>query len=94
MAGTRVTLDTVISAFAEGAAPEGIRQRYPTLDLADVYAVLGYYLQHRTDVDAYLRRRGQEAEDLRREIETRFDPHGLRDRLLARRASAGAPDAL
>jgi len=41
---TRVTLDTVIVAFREGATPETIAQQYPVLALADVYAVIGYYL--------------------------------------------------
>ena len=44
VANTRVTLDTVIAAFREGATPETIAQQYPSLALADVYAVIGYYL--------------------------------------------------
>jgi uncharacterized protein (DUF433 family) len=85
---TRVTLETVIAAFSRGATPEEIVQRFPTLDLADVYAVAAYYLQNRDDVDAYLRQQQTEADALRRKIEARFSPVGLRERLLARRASA------
>ena len=48
--GTRVTLDTVVAAFREGASAEAIARRYPTLGLADVYSVLGYYLRHREEV--------------------------------------------
>ena len=51
---TRVTLDTVIAAFREGATPETIAQQYPSLALADVYAVIGYYLNHSPEVHAYL----------------------------------------
>ena len=91
VAATRVPLDTVVAALDAGATPEEICQRYPTLDLADVYAVLGYYLRHRPEVEAYLRQREQEAAEVRREVEARHDPHGLRDRLLARRATAPAP---
>lgn len=40
---TRVTLDTVVAAFDEGATAEEIVQQYPTLLLADVYSVIGYY---------------------------------------------------
>ena len=40
---TRVTLDTVIAAFADGATAEEIVQQYPSLHLADVYSVIGYY---------------------------------------------------
>ncbi len=41
--GTRVTLDTVVLAFKDGATAEEIVQQYPSLRLADVYAVIGYY---------------------------------------------------
>lgn len=85
VSGTRVTLDTVIEAFAEGATAEEIAQQYPTLDLADVYAVLGYYLRHRDEVEAYLKQRLEAAARVRRENEKRFDPQGVRERLLARR---------
>jgi flavin-binding protein dodecin/uncharacterized protein (DUF433 family) len=86
--GTRVTLDSVVAAFREGETAEGIKQRYPTLNLDDVYLVIGWYLRHRNRVDAYLARREGEAARLREEIEVYFDPAGVRDRLLARR---GAP---
>jgi uncharacterized protein (DUF433 family) len=84
--GTRVSLDTVVAAFNDGATPEEIVKQYPSLQLADVYAVISYYLRRRTDVEAYLRQRQQEAERIRRENESRFDPQGIRDRLLARRS--------
>jgi uncharacterized protein (DUF433 family) len=83
--GTRVTLDTVVAAFREGATAEEITQQYPTLPLADVYSVIGYYLRHQADVDAYLRDRQNRAVEVRRENEARLDPTGIRDRLLARR---------
>ncbi len=47
--GTRVPIDAVVAAFHSGATPEEILQQYPSLDLADIYAVLGYYLRHQTD---------------------------------------------
>jgi len=87
--GTRVLLDTVVSAFREGASPEQIAEQYPDLALPDVYAAIGYYLRKRADVDAYIAGRRQEADRLRVEIEGKLDPRGIRDRLLARRASRG-----
>jgi uncharacterized protein (DUF433 family) len=51
---TRVTLLTLIKAFLEGATPEEIHQEYPSVGLADVYAVIAYYLGHRDEVNAYL----------------------------------------
>jgi uncharacterized protein (DUF433 family) len=83
--GTRVTLDTVVAAFREGATAEEIAQQYPSLALADVYALLGYYLRQQQQVDEYLARREQDSQRVRQENEARFDPHGVRARLLARR---------
>jgi uncharacterized protein (DUF433 family) len=82
---TRVTLDTVVAAFNEGATAEEIVQQYPSLLLADVYSVIGYYLHQRADVDAYIQERQQRAATLRKENETRFSPVGIRERLLARK---------
>jgi uncharacterized protein (DUF433 family) len=82
---TRVTLDTVVAAFREGMTAEGIVEQYPSLRLADVYSVIGYVLSHQGEVDAYLRDRQRLAGEVRRENEARFDPAGVRDRLLARR---------
>ena len=82
---TRVTLDTVVAAFREGATAEEIAQQYPTLRLADVYSVIAYYLRHRTTVDTYLADRSRLGEEVRRKNESRSDPTGIRDRLLARR---------
>jgi len=85
--GTRVTLDTLVAAFTDGATAEEIVQQYPSVSLADVYAVLGYYLRHRAEVDAYLHRRQQQALAVRDQNERRADPGGIRARLLARRAT-------
>jgi len=86
---TRITLDTVISAFSDGATAEEIVQQYPSLSLADVYQVIGYFLRRSSEVEAYLRERKAQAETARKLNESRFDPQGVRDRLLARRASRG-----
>jgi uncharacterized protein (DUF433 family) len=82
---SRVTLDTVVAAFREGMTPEGIVEQYPSLRLGEVYSVIGYVLNHPEEVESYLRRREAVAEAVRRESEARFDPTGIRDRLLARR---------
>jgi uncharacterized protein (DUF433 family) len=82
---SRVTLDTVIAAFWAGMTPEGIAEQYPSVDLADVYSVIGYALSHPSEVETYLQNRQRQAANVRRENESRFDPHGVRERLLARR---------
>lgn len=61
---TRVLLELVVRAFQDGATPEAIVQRYSTLSLADVYAVLAYYLRHPAEVEEYLDLREQKARDI------------------------------
>jgi len=84
---SQVLLDIVIQQFNNGAEPEAVAHGYPTLDLADVYAVIAYYLRHRTEIDDYLRARRQEAETLRHQIEAKQPSLvELRAKLLARKA--------
>ena len=83
--GTRVTLDAVAEAFREGATAEEIAQQYPSLALADVYSVLGYLHRHQFEVTAYLSQRAAKSKNVHAENQRRFDPEGIRARLLARR---------
>ena len=80
-----MTLDTVVYAFNEGANAEEILERYPSLQLADIYSVIAYYLRHRREVDAYLKDREAFAAEVRRQNESAFPNTGLRERLVARR---------
>ncbi len=84
--GTRITIDTIIAVFRNGASPETIADMFPTLELADVYSVLSFYLQRRDEVEDYLAKRERKSEALRAEMERRFPSNGLRERLLARKA--------
>jgi uncharacterized protein (DUF433 family) len=84
---TRVTLDTVISVFQQGATAEETVYRYPSLNLADVYATIAFYLKHESEVEAYLQQRRQQSQEIRTMNQAKFDPQGLRDRLLARRTA-------
>lgn len=83
--GTRVTLDTIVKAFLRGATAEEIAQQYPSVSLSDVYATISYYLQNQKEVDKYLAKRKKQAQAVKAENEKRFDPHGIRERLLARK---------
>ena len=93
VANTRVTLETVIAAFTKGATAEQIAQDYPVVPLADIYAVITFYLRQPEAVDAYLATQRRTGQHLRHQLEVRFDPHGIRDRLLARGSAKGRPDA-
>jgi len=81
---SRVLLELVIRAFQDGASPESIVQRYPTLALSDVYATIGYYLRHQDAVQTYLNQREQLSESVRQRL-SRVQPDlGLiRSRLLS-----------
>ena len=82
---TRVLLDLVIQEFRNGATPEEIVESYNALDLADVYAVISYYLRHPAAIDAYLSRREQEANAVREMIEASQPPRpNLRAAIMAR----------
>ena len=82
---TRVPLETIVAAFEAGATAEGIAQQYPTVSLAAAYQVIGYYLQHRDELDRYLAERSGQRLATRVLNESRWPSDGLRDRLLARR---------
>lgn len=88
--GTRVPLETVIDAFRQGDSAEEIAAAFSVLALADVYAVLTYYLRHRAAVDQYVEERRWNAADLRARLEAEFGTQGLRERLLARRTDGAA----
>ena len=83
---TRVTLDTVVAVFKQGATAEEIAYRYPSLKLGEVYASISYYLSHTEEVEAYLDQRQQQAQEIRQINQSRFSPESLRNRLLSRRA--------
>jgi uncharacterized protein (DUF433 family) len=67
---SRVTLDVLLQYWRLGMKPEEIARGLDTLTLADVHGALAYYFRHETEIDNYLRRREEEAEKLRQEIET------------------------
>jgi uncharacterized protein (DUF433 family) len=85
---SRVLLELVIRGFQDGATPETIVQRYSTLALPDVYAVITYYLRHRSEIEAYLAQREQKAEEIRQKLERQQgDLSEIRARLAARRTA-------
>jgi uncharacterized protein (DUF433 family) len=55
IAGTRISLDSVVYAFLRGAAPESIVRSFPLLSLEQVYGAITFYLAHEQLVNDYLR---------------------------------------
>jgi uncharacterized protein (DUF433 family) len=89
IANSRVLLELVIGAFKRGDTPEGIARSYRTLHLADVYAVISRYLANPAPFDDYLRQCDEQAEAVRREIETSQPPGVSKEELLARARAKG-----
>lgn len=54
VAGTRVSLGSVVIRFQEGASPEKIIQSFPTLKLSQVYGAIAYYLENEEMIDEYI----------------------------------------
>ncbi|MBS1982931.1 MAG: DUF433 domain-containing protein [Bdellovibrionales bacterium] len=52
VAGTRVSLDSIIYSFQAGDSPETIRQNFSSLALEQVYDAIAFYLAHEHEVDA------------------------------------------
>jgi uncharacterized protein (DUF433 family) len=71
---TRVTLDSIIHYYLQGESPEDLHESFPTISLTDIYAVIAYYLAHRDELDAYLKRREEEAERIRQQVESTYTP--------------------
>ncbi|HZR25839.1 MAG TPA: DUF433 domain-containing protein [Vicinamibacterales bacterium] len=77
VAGTRVSLDSVVIAFLDGAAAEAISQSFPVLTLEQVYGAIAYYLAHRDAVDEYLHLR-EDAFERARRVAREADPAFVR----------------
>lgn len=83
--GTRISLDILVAAFRSGESPEAIHDDYETVPLADVYAILSYYLRHRAEIETYLAEQEREGAVVQARIENQYPmPDGLRAKLLAR----------
>jgi uncharacterized protein (DUF433 family) len=54
IAGSRVSLDSVVYAFLRGESPEGIVESFPALSLEQVFGAVAFYLANRESIDAYL----------------------------------------
>jgi uncharacterized protein (DUF433 family) len=81
---TRVTLETLVTAFNSGSTAEEIVYQFPVLNLADVYAVITYYLRNRDTVEKYLNKRKHRAEQVKRQNQNKENMNDVRKRLLAR----------
>ncbi len=80
VAGTRISLDSLVHAFRRGESPETICQNFELLRLEDVYGAITYYLANQAEVDAYLTRQDEKWSAGRSSAEPL--PAGVRERLM------------
>src|SRR2546422_916922 len=73
VAGSRVSLDSIVYAFWNGQTAESIAQSFPTLSLEQVYGALAFYLAHREEIDESLAQRRAEF-DAARTAARKADP--------------------
>lgn len=89
---SRISLALIVEEYENGMTPEDMVRAYDTLDLADVYEVVAYYLRHRDAVSEYMKRRDEKARELRAQIES-GQRRITREELLARRGVKEKADA-
>ena len=82
--GSRVPVDLLIYAYRNGATAEEMVLDYPTLKLADIHAVLSFYLLNQADVDAYLETQEVLSEEAYQKVVNESPEAELRKRLRAR----------
>jgi len=73
VAGSRVSLDSIVYCFWSGDSPESIAQSFPVLTLEQVFGAIAYYLDHQDEIDEYIKQ-GDADYDAKREASRKADP--------------------
>ena len=63
VAGTRVSLDSVVYSFERGNSPEAIQREFPLLRLPQIYGAIAFYLDHQAVIRRYLEAKEQTIEE-------------------------------
>jgi uncharacterized protein (DUF433 family) len=75
IAGTCVSLDSIVHAFQNGESPEGILRSFPMAGpLVRIYGAITFYLENKVKVEEYLKAQEQRWDALRRERPKSGDP--------------------
>lgn len=86
IAGHRIRVQDIVFWTEQGQSPDQIVADFPQISLADVYAALTYYHDHREEIDRQIR----EDDDFVNQMKDQGGP-GLVDRL---RGSGASGDSL
>lgn len=89
VAGTRVSLDSLVYGFREGQSAESLAQSFPVLTLEEVYGAIAYYLAHQDPIDTYLQQLEQDFAALEKTLRQR-DPMFYQKLAEARRQRSAA----
>jgi uncharacterized protein (DUF433 family) len=87
--GHRIGLQDLVYYYNQGFSPEMLQEAFPTLSLAVIHKVLGFYLEQQAEADAYVAGCEAEMERQRAAAPRGPDLTELRRRLKAKQ-SAGA----
>jgi len=63
IAGTRISLDSVVYSFERGNSPEAIQKEFPLLRLPQIYGAIAFYLDHQAEVQRYLENEERRIQD-------------------------------
>lgn len=74
VAGSRVSLDSIVESYWEGVSPEGIVAEFPSLTSEQVYGSIAFYLGHRGEIDQYMRRQESRWQELKERSEAANAP--------------------
>ena len=72
VAGTRVSLDSIVAGYETGASIPELAEAFPDLTLPDIHTSIAYYLRHRPEIEEYLETRRREAREVERRIQREF----------------------
>ncbi len=72
--GTRVTVNQIVVWYKQGYNPEEIKEQYPHLNFAQVYAALAYYHANKNRIEADLSAEAEEADLLESQYSRVLEP--------------------
>ena len=72
VAGTRVSLDSIVYDFLDGMSPDTIAENFPVLTLEEIYGAITFYLANREEVDAYLRQTDAQFESFQNRVRAQY----------------------
>lgn len=87
LAGHRFGLEDIAFYYDQGYSPEMLWETFPTLSLSRIHKTIGFYLDHRQQVTAYVEQRADASGRLKASLPPRLSLTDLRNRLEAKRNS-------